>query len=771
MNFQTLLAQNIGPYERARLDLSGRGLTLVTGRTVDAVGADSNGAGKSSLFTHAVPWTLYGTTAPVDSRGGIKGGNVGRDSAPGQPVVGMISAVTDSGAQVVIGRSYNGAITITDGAGEFGLKVTKKSGKRSLILVVDGVDESHAKPAVTQDKIDALIGMDWTSFTRTTIFSQDGRYDFASSGDAERKTLLASILDLGAIDLARERAKADVALAGVELGALTAEWRTLLSDEVRWSDAVAAAKGSRWAAENAQRLGVAKGDLTSILRQISKVRDSLTALPEDTNNTDLRDQLARVEVKTREYRAEAQAVRDAYETTRAEYNARLGALENMEALGWPPDADPWDADWMAPLETFIRGLQPQRDSAQARLTEAHAAVDKAAESIRSIRPQRDAAAKAAKAAREQAVEVCEDSACPTCKRGMDTGLLGTVMGDLEAVYNAHAATAAGAEESLRGWECYATEAGGIRDESAKIATDLTAQISHYAAQIKGWVGQQLVACLVERDRGLAGVEDRAKAHTDESARIRLAMDQAHIMRSTRLETRMSLQSAQGQQEVTEARIQALTDAVDPSAGKLEMAQHELDRIATRRGLIREAQEDAERRSLIAGWWVQGFGPKGLKAQIIEGVLADLEGLVNEWLAILTDGTIRVEIAGQRKLASGGESDEISLTVHGADFARPYRQWSGGERRRVSTAINIGFADFVARRAGVRHNFLVLDEVLANLDATGRDRARTLLGKLAGSFSSVFVIEHDTDLKGLFENVLTVERRGGVSRLLGVADEV
>jgi DNA repair exonuclease SbcCD ATPase subunit len=55
--------------------------------------------------------------------------------------------------------------------------------------------------------------------------------------------------------------------------------------------------------------------------------------------------------------------------------------------------------------------------------------------------------------------------------------------------------------------------------------------------------------------------------------------------------------------------------------------------------------------------------------------------------------------------------------------------SGGQWRRCSLALSLGFADLVARRGKMRSSLMVLDEPLTHLDRSGRSNVGSLLRKL------------------------------------------
>jgi ABC-type Mn2+/Zn2+ transport system ATPase subunit len=62
--------------------------------------------------------------------------------------------------------------------------------------------------------------------------------------------------------------------------------------------------------------------------------------------------------------------------------------------------------------------------------------------------------------------------------------------------------------------------------------------------------------------------------------------------------------------------------------------------------------------------------------------------------------------------------------------------------------------------------LWLDEVFQrSLDGAGKEAVAEVLTHLAKQYETIFVVEHDLIFQGLFSKVLTVEKKGGRSRVV------
>lgn len=202
------------------------------------------------------------------------------------------------------------------------------------------------------------------------------------------------------------------------------------------------------------------------------------------------------------------------------------------------------------------------------------------------------------------------------------------------------------------------------------------------------------------------------------------------------------------------------------AGEMGKVQAELDYIK-REGLYR------------AQFWVDGFGRGGLRNYIMDARLEEMNQQVNEWVHLLTGGTCWIRFETQKQNQNKTLSNKFNVRVfrwetNGTTTERNYVSWSGGEKRRVALGIDLGLNALIARRASKRWDLLILDEAFKHLDARGREAVVDMLNGFRGEKSSIFVVDHDAEFAGHFENQITVIKQDGVSRIEdpeGVTDVV
>jgi DNA repair exonuclease SbcCD ATPase subunit len=170
------------------------------------------------------------------------------------------------------------------------------------------------------------------------------------------------------------------------------------------------------------------------------------------------------------------------------------------------------------------------------------------------------------------------------------------------------------------------------------------------------------------------------------------------------------------------------------------------------------------------FWVKGFGREGLKSYVLDARLEEMNAAANEWVRLLSGGTIWVRFESQTATQTGKLSEKLNVRCwrynpDGTVTERNYESWSGGEKARLDLGIDFGLARLVAARATKRYEMVVLDEVFRHLDAAGRDAVMELLQIIAQEKSSIFVIDHDAEFRGAFEHLMVVRKQNGQSAIV------
>lgn len=168
-------------FQEAEVDLSDRGLVLVSGVNNDTDAASSNGSGKSTMFK-AIAWCLFGQTVDGDRYDRI----IRRGAKEASVTVELRSEV---------GSWF---VTRTRSEGSPGLQIVGPSG------VVEG------KRPELNARIERMLGMDFHTFKNTVLYGQGDSTRFANPATPEpvRKAMLRKLLRIEVLLRAQEVAKA-----------------------------------------------------------------------------------------------------------------------------------------------------------------------------------------------------------------------------------------------------------------------------------------------------------------------------------------------------------------------------------------------------------------------------------------------------------------------------------------------------------------------------------------------------------------------------------
>lgn len=208
---------------------------------------------------------------------------------------------------------------------------------------------------------------------------------------------------------------------------------------------------------------------------------------------------------------------------------------------------------------------------------------------------------------------------------------------------------------------------------------------------------------------------------------------------------------------------AATRRADAARVKLKSIEQRREALEARGREIATESDQLTTELAHIEFWVKGFSNSGLSSYMMDAIMPALTERANHYLAILADGDITVSFDTQSKLKSGESREKLSIswTIEGEHDTTP----SGGQRKKISIAVDLALMDIVAARERSAVDLLLMDEMLDGLDATGRSRVMTLLAELRTKRSSIFVISHDNTIAELFETTMTVRKTGRVAELL------
>lgn len=169
---------------------------------------------------------------------------------------------------------------------------------------------------------------------------------------------------------------------------------------------------------------------------------------------------------------------------------------------------------------------------------------------------------------------------------------------------------------------------------------------------------------------------------------------------------------------------------------------------------------------IALWWEKEL-PR-FRTWLFDAVVDTLAAEANRWLRIMSGGVMWVQISTTKQVGKRLK-DELDVQVYrwqpdGSVTTRSYRTWSGGEKRKIVLAVDLGLSRLMADRASKAYKFAALDEVDRHLDAKGREGLRQVLEELRREKETLLTITHDAEFRASFDTEILVTKENGISRL-------
>jgi exonuclease SbcC len=709
------------------------GLTTILGRNTLGDGADSNGAGKSTvlealftaLFGPALGWPEYLTVG-----GEASGCEVGCEFA-------------HAGETYRVRRTYD-----AKGRGKTSLDLERLSADPLAIGPASPLTMNSQ--AETQAALTRLIGLSEATFVHS-VFAPQGHRHFAdpSLPPRERKDILTDALGLEVWDRLKALASADVreietTLAGIaqRLGAF--------EDDLARKPELEAAHGVHVAAAAAAARELAEAETAEEKARTAHTeakgaaeRAATLTARRDTAQARLKNLAEKAEA-AKGAAASAQGERDAIE----HLTPAAARLESLEL----------ESRRLATIDLERAALIDKQESLAR---EAHVVEQQ----IANAAGEAEAARAEAKAARENASE----AACVTCGQALHGEALAKAQASVEREAARHEAKATEHAEQARR---LAVDLAKLREEREAIRvpaetpldTFATVQADLQAAREAGAEITRREATLAALRASLATVEAPEFASEHKAAAAALAETETALGAIEVPDAEaIGLLAREAERASTEV---ATTRAADRQAqAELTTSEERLRNLAALADRAQESLAERERltdRLTVLKALERSYGRDGIPALRLEvQAIPQIEATASEVLDAM-GLPFRVELVTQRENKSGGLRDTLDVVVHEPGGARSYATYSGGERTRLEVALRLGIARLIAQRSSSACDLFALDE-LPWLDRSGQAALVEVLRGLS-EYEKVVLVSHDEVLADSFDQALLVVRDETGSRL-------
>ncbi len=215
-------------------------------------------------------------------------------------------------------------------------------------------------------------------------------------------------------------------------------------------------------------------------------------------------------------------------------------------------------------------------------------------------------------------------------------------------------------------------------------------------------------------------------------------------------------------------LEAARESPNPYTDQLEAHLKKRKELEDAKAGCESTALEAKAAEELASWWVRSL--PSFRSWILDGVVGEITAKANEFLAMLTGGLFWVQIESTASTKGGDVRDNVGLRCFrwnpdGTNTERQFRQWSGGEKRRISLAVDLALQARLSQRAAVSTNLLAMDEVDRHLDAEGRRGLLSVLDKLRDQHETILVVTHDAELQASPDSRWVVEKTAAGSRII------
>ena len=200
-------------------------------------------------------------------------------------------------------------------------------------------------------------------------------------------------------------------------------------------------------------------------------------------------------------------------------------------------------------------------------------------------------------------------------------------------------------------------------------------------------------------------------------------------------------------------IEQLKNSQNPYQELLEKTKQNLDDYKKD---LEQAYRDLRQTSklyTIFTFWKSGF--KKLKKLMMEKTLETLNYYANNYLRFLTNNQFFMHFSI--------EKGEINFQIYRKNQQTSFGLLSEGEKQLHRLSCSPALGHVIRNLKGIDFNFRIFDEPLSGLDEASRQRVFQLLQEMSKDYL-VIVIAHETEFKDYFHQVLTVEKKNGISVL-------
>lgn len=159
-----------------------------------------------------------------------------------------------------------------------------------------------------------------------------------------------------------------------------------------------------------------------------------------------------------------------------------------------------------------------------------------------------------------------------------------------------------------------------------------------------------------------------------------------------------------------------------------------------------------------------YSTTGAPAYIMDSIIEGFNGHAEKYVKMVWPNAtyeLRSFSLNKKSKEQKAKFSEL-LIIDGRE--RSIGSLSGGEKRAFSLALDFALIDMMKQQFSINLNPFILDEPFNDLDKKGREEVVEVLKRISQD-RQIWVVDHGTETKNLFETIVRVEKRSGITKIV------
>lgn len=618
----------------------------------------------------------------------------------------------------------------------------------SVILYVNG--KEWVEDVKAQDKIDAILGIDYKSFTNAFIFHNSGDRSFTGSGDADQRKVLEKLFDLGKYTSLLQIVKDKLKVLEEQCEALKRKEDNEQLYLVKLSKELESLKNqsSLFTIEHQNKI-----------KNLIVERDALTADTFTPKLVSSMEKLVEIEDKIEQTANRILSIDDSVLKNKhkdltekfAVVSEKLKILSDVPSIELEISVFP-DEDKLVRLKTSL-----SQDYSDV-ITECKIDISNIEKDIEKLKT-------------ESKFFLGAGCDCPTCSQPISEEFKSSCVesktkeiADLTLTLDLYKKTLSETvrERDDKNSELILLEKKkkSFEEDLAKIARSKREELSKVLSE-SNLLSKEIFTIETEIS-ALA-----TKAEAERQKEIGSLNKEKSFIESTIREVEKSIEAVDIKKQQLTEKIKDAEEALtkNPFVSLIQTKTEEEARLS--KEIVGYASQQLQVKEQIEQhlFFEKAFSRNGIPSLLMDNILPVLNEQANHYSSILSGGTLNIEFSNQTALKKGDIKEKFEVRVSNKLGASSYDGDSSGEKRRIDLCVLFALQKTAILRSRTMFNVLFIDEIFDTLDSSGVENVISMLEDEVRTFPSLFVISHNPDLADFFEKTLTIQKINGFSSVL------